>query len=228
MAKRTQASQAAADDSRIADFTKEEELTAYRSMLLIRRFEEKAGQLYGMGHIGGCHLYIGQEAVVVGMQMALKDGDQVITSYRDHSRTCWPAAWIEGVMAELTGRTPRLFQGKGVDAHVQPREELAAATASSVPRCRSAPASPSPTAIAAMTWSASPISARAPPIRARFTKPSTWRHVEAAGGVRHREQPVARHGHGGDPLACPCRGAVRPRRASAFPASRWTAWMCGR
>ena len=57
----------------------------YRSMLLIRRFEEKAGQLYGMGAIGGfCHLYIGQEAVVVGMQMALKKGDQVITGYRDH------------------------------------------------------------------------------------------------------------------------------------------------
>ena len=59
--------------------------TAYRDMLLIRRFEEKAGQLYGMGLIGGfCHLYIGQEAVVVGMQMALIDGDQVITGYRDH------------------------------------------------------------------------------------------------------------------------------------------------
>ena len=60
-------------------------LQAYRDMLLIRRFEEKAGQLYGMGLIGGfCHLYIGQEAVVVGMQAALKPGDQVITSYRDH------------------------------------------------------------------------------------------------------------------------------------------------
>jgi pyruvate dehydrogenase E1 component alpha subunit len=64
---------------------KEEELHAYREMLLIRRFEEKAGQMYGMGLIGGfCHLYIGQEAVVVGMQMALKEGDQVITGYRDH------------------------------------------------------------------------------------------------------------------------------------------------
>ncbi|HWC88901.1 MAG TPA: thiamine pyrophosphate-dependent enzyme, partial [Pirellulales bacterium] len=60
-------------------------LKAYHDMLLIRRFEEKAGQLYGMGLIGGfCHLYIGQEAVVVGMQMALSDGDEVITSYRDH------------------------------------------------------------------------------------------------------------------------------------------------
>ena len=67
------------------DFTKAQELAALRDMLLIRRFEEKAGQLYGMGAIGGfCHLYIGQEAVVVGMQMALKEGDQVITGYRDH------------------------------------------------------------------------------------------------------------------------------------------------
>src|SRR5258708_17386199 len=65
--------------------TREQELTALRDMLLIRRFEEKAGQLYGMGAIGGfCHLYIGQEAIVVGMQMALKKGDQVITGYRDH------------------------------------------------------------------------------------------------------------------------------------------------
>src|SRR5215831_11943694 len=69
----------------IVEFERGAELQAYRDMLLIRRFEEKAGQLYGMGFIGGfCHLYIGQEAVVVGMQMALKEGDQVITSYRDH------------------------------------------------------------------------------------------------------------------------------------------------
>ena len=72
----------------ITDFDKSTELEAYREMLMIRRFEEKAGQLYGMGFIGGfCHLYIGQEAVVIGMQMALKDGDQVITGYRDHGST---------------------------------------------------------------------------------------------------------------------------------------------
>jgi pyruvate dehydrogenase E1 component alpha subunit len=71
--------------SNTATFTKDEDLHAYREMLLIRRFEEKAGQMYGMGLIGGfCHLYIGQEAVVIGMQMASKDGDQVITGYRDH------------------------------------------------------------------------------------------------------------------------------------------------
>ena len=74
---------AAASDP-VPDFNKEQDLSAYQTMLTIRRFEEKAGQMYGMGLIGGfCHLYIGQEAVVVGMQMALKDGDQVITGYRD-------------------------------------------------------------------------------------------------------------------------------------------------
>src|ERR1700704_2668122 len=69
----------------VPEFSKDQELTAFRHMLRIRRFEEKAGQLYGMGLIGGfCHLYIGEEAVVVGMQMVLKPGDQVITGYRDH------------------------------------------------------------------------------------------------------------------------------------------------
>ena len=105
MAKRAQSGQAVAEDVRIAEFTKDEELAAYRSMLLIRRFEEKAGQLYGMGHIGGfCHLYIGQEAVVVGMQMALKEGDQVVTSYRDHGHMLACGMDPKGVMAELTGR----------------------------------------------------------------------------------------------------------------------------
>src|SRR5262245_37234816 len=67
------------------EFSKQQELYAYRAMLLIRRFEEKAGQLYGMGFIGGfCHLYIGQEAVVTGLKMALIEGDQMITGYRDH------------------------------------------------------------------------------------------------------------------------------------------------
>ena len=89
----------------IAEFSKDEDLSAYREMLLIRRFEEKAGQLYGMGFIGGfCHLYIGQEAVVVGMQMALKEGDQVITGYRDHGHMLATGMEARGVMAELTGR----------------------------------------------------------------------------------------------------------------------------
>ncbi len=98
----------------------------YRDMLLIRRFEEKAGQLYGMGLIGGfCHLYIGQEAVVVGMQAASEEGDTVITSYRDHGHMLACGMDPKGVMAELTGRRRRLFQGQGrLDAHVQRREEL--------------------------------------------------------------------------------------------------------
>ena len=86
-------------------FTKDQELHAFREMMLIRRFEEKAGQLYGMGAIGGfCHLYIGQEAVVVGMQMSLEQGDQIITSYRDHGHMLACNMDPKGVMAELTGR----------------------------------------------------------------------------------------------------------------------------
>ncbi len=94
-------------------------LKAYRSMLLIRRFEEKAGQLYGMGLIGGfCHLYIGQEAVVVGMQMAIGEGDQVITSYRDHGHMLACGMEARGVMAELTGREGGYSRGKGGSMHM--------------------------------------------------------------------------------------------------------------
>jgi pyruvate dehydrogenase E1 component alpha subunit len=103
----------------ITEFDKETELEAYREMLLIRRFEEKAGQLYGMGFIGGfCHLYIGQEAVVVGMQMALKDGDQVITGYRDHGHMLATGMEARGVMAELTGRQGGYSRGKGGSMHM--------------------------------------------------------------------------------------------------------------
>jgi len=97
-----------------------EELTkAYRDMLLIRRFEEKAGQLYGMGLIGGfCHLYIGQEAVVVGMLRAIGEGDQVITSYRDHGHMLACGMDPGGVMAELTGRRDGYSHGKGGSMHM--------------------------------------------------------------------------------------------------------------
>ncbi|SFJ13811.1 pyruvate dehydrogenase E1 component alpha subunit [Phyllobacterium sp. CL33Tsu] len=105
-------------------FTKEQELEAYRQMLLIRRFEEKAGQLYGMGFIGGfCHLYIGQEAVVTGMQMALKEGDQVITGYRDHGHMLACGMSARGVMAELTGRRGGLSKGKGGSMHMFSKEK---------------------------------------------------------------------------------------------------------
>src|SRR6188472_3544378 len=101
------------------EFTKEQELVALRDMLLIRRFEEKAGQLYGMGAIGGfCHLYIGQEAVVVGMQMTLKKGDQVITGYRDHGHMLACGMDAKGVMAELTGRRNGYSHGKGGSMHM--------------------------------------------------------------------------------------------------------------
>ena len=102
-----------------AKFSKEQELSAYREMLLIRRFEEKAGQMYGMGLIGGfCHLYIGQEAVVVGMQMALKQGDAIITGYRDHGHMLACQMDPKGVMAELTGRRGGYSHGKGGSMHM--------------------------------------------------------------------------------------------------------------
>jgi pyruvate dehydrogenase E1 component alpha subunit len=103
----------------VPDLGKEAELKAYRDMLLIRRFEEKAGQMYGMGLIGGfCHLYIGQEAVVVGMQLALTPGDQVITGYRDHGHMLACGMDPKGVLAELTGRRGGYSKGKGGSMHM--------------------------------------------------------------------------------------------------------------
>ncbi|MBP1887981.1 pyruvate dehydrogenase (acetyl-transferring) E1 component subunit alpha [Sinorhizobium mexicanum] len=105
-------------------FGREKDLHAYREMLLIRRFEEKAGQLYGMTLIRGfCHLYIGQEAVVVGMQMATKEGDQVITGYRDHGHMLACGMHPNGVMAELTGRRGGLSKGKGGSMHMFSKEK---------------------------------------------------------------------------------------------------------
>src|SRR3981081_88585 len=107
------------------EFTRDQELSALRDMLLIRRFEEKAGQLYGMGAIGGfCHLYIGQEAIVVGMQMALKKGDQVITGYRDHGHMLATGMEAKGVMAELTGRRGGYSKGKGGSMHMFSKEKF--------------------------------------------------------------------------------------------------------
>ena len=104
--------------------SKDELLQYYYDMLLIRRFEEKAGQLYGMGLIGGfCHLYIGQEAVVVGVQSTLKDGDAVITSYRDHGHMLACGMEARGVMAELTGRAGGYSKGKGGSMHMFSREK---------------------------------------------------------------------------------------------------------
>ncbi|SDF87528.1 pyruvate dehydrogenase (acetyl-transferring) E1 component subunit alpha [Sulfitobacter delicatus] len=102
-----------------------EELTSYyRDMLLIRRFEEKAGQLYGMGLIGGfCHLYIGQEAVVVGLEAAAEEGDKRVTSYRDHGHMLACGMDPNGVMAELTGREGGYSKGKGGSMHMFSKEK---------------------------------------------------------------------------------------------------------
>ena len=105
-------------------FSKDEDLSAYASMLLIRRFEEKAGQLYGMGLIGGfCHLYIGQEAVVVGMKLASREGDKVITGYRDHGHMLACGMDAKGVMSELTGRRGGYSRGKGGSMHMFSKEK---------------------------------------------------------------------------------------------------------
>lgn len=99
--------------------SKSELLQLYRDMLMIRRFEEKAGQLYGMGLIAGfCHLYIGQEAVVVGMRAAMQEGDQMITGYRDHGHMLACGMEARGVMAELTGRSGGYSRGKGGSMHM--------------------------------------------------------------------------------------------------------------
>src|SRR5947207_10607444 len=103
----------------IGEFDKDQELQAYRAMLLIRRFEEKAGQMYGMGLIDGfCNLFIGQEAGVIGMQLTLKPGDEVITGYRDHGHMLACGMDLKGVMAELNGRRGGYSKGKGGSMHM--------------------------------------------------------------------------------------------------------------
>ena len=100
--------------------SKDELLDFYQRMLLIRRFEERAGQLYGLGLIGGfCHLYIGQEAVAVGLQSAMKVGrDSVITGYRDHGHMLAYGIDPKLIMAELTGRAAGISKGKGGSMHM--------------------------------------------------------------------------------------------------------------
>ena len=104
--------------------SKDELIHYYREMLMIRRFEEKAGQLYGMGLIGGfCHLYIGQEAVVVGLEAAAEEGDSRITTYRDHGHMLACGMDPKGVMAELTGRIDGYSKGKGGSMHMFSKEK---------------------------------------------------------------------------------------------------------
>ncbi len=124
MATRKTSAKAADSSTGKANVSAEDMKTWYRQMLLIRRFEEKAGQLYGMGLIGGfCHLYIGQEAVVVGMEAAAKEGDKHITSYRDHGHMLVAGMDPKGVMAELTGREGGYSKGKGGSMHMFSREK---------------------------------------------------------------------------------------------------------
>src|SRR5918996_4490771 len=109
---------------RTAAYDREQLLEYYRDMLLIRRFEEKAGQMYGMGLIGGfCHLYIGQEAIAVGMQHAIEPGDSVITAYRDHGHMLATGMDPRGVMAELSGRATGYSKGKGGSMHMFARDK---------------------------------------------------------------------------------------------------------
>src|SRR6201992_2590899 len=99
-------------------------LKLYREMMLIRRFEERAGQLYGMGMIGGfCHLYIGQEAVITGMMSVAKDGDSIVASYRCHGHMLACDMDPKGVMAELTGRAAGYSKGKGGSMHMFSRDK---------------------------------------------------------------------------------------------------------
>ena len=108
----------------VREIAPEKQIELFKEMLLIRRFEEKAGQLYGMGLIGGfCHLYIGQEAVVVGMQEAITPKDSVITSYRDHGHMLACGMDPRGVMAELTGRVGGYSRGKGGSMHMFSKEK---------------------------------------------------------------------------------------------------------
>ena len=124
MATRKSAAQDKAAGKASGSASADELKSYYRDMLLIRRFEEKAGQLYGMGLIGGfCHLYIGQEAVVVGLEAAAEEGDKRVTSYRDHGHMLACGMDPDGVMAELTGREGGYSKGKGGSMHMFSKEK---------------------------------------------------------------------------------------------------------
>ncbi|MDX2112170.1 MAG: pyruvate dehydrogenase (acetyl-transferring) E1 component subunit alpha [Alphaproteobacteria bacterium] len=119
MPKAANTNKKSAEEASAKPVSKERALKLYRDMLLIRRFEEKAGQLYGMGLIGGfCHLYIGQEAVVIGMQSCITGDDAVLTSYRDHGHMIACGMDPKGIMAELTGRIGGFSRGKGGSMHM--------------------------------------------------------------------------------------------------------------
>ena len=162
----------------VPEFTKDDELRAYREMLLIRRFEEKAGQMYGMGLIGGfCHLYIGQEAVVTGINMAARPDDASITSYRDHGHMLAVGIDPKGVMAELTGRADGLSKGKGGSMHMFSTEKrFYGGTALLARKCPLVQVWHLPPNIGAKIVFPLPISATGPPTRAKSMRVLTWQN----------------------------------------------------
>lgn len=160
-----------------ANVSKDDLLHYYREMLLIRRFEEKAGQLYGMGLIGGfCHLYIGQEAVVVGLEAAAEEGDKRVTSYRDHGHMLACGMEANGVMAELTGRSGGYSKGKGGSMHMFSKEKHFygghGIVGAQVPIGAGLAFADKYLGNGRVTFA---ILAMARPIKGRFMKPSTWR-----------------------------------------------------
>ena len=214
----------------LAGHDREQLLTYYREMLLIRRFEEKAGQLYGMGLIGGfCHLYIGQEAVVVGVQHALKEGDSVITAYRDHGHMLVTGMDPRRVMAELTGRVTGYSKGKGGSMHMFARDKHFYGGHGIVGAC---------VPLGTGHRLRPPVSRGRRRLRdlsrRRRGQPGPGlrgvQHggpVEAAGGLRDREQPV-RHGHLGRSAPRPAPSSTAAARPTASRAGRSTAWTCSR
>ena len=206
-----------------------QELTAYRDMLLIRRFEEKAGQMYGMGLIGGfCHLYIGQEAVVTGVTMASAQGrgraDHRLSRPRPHAGHGLDP---KGVMAELTGRQGGLSQGQGrLDAHVLQRAPLlwrqrhrrrAGVARHRAGLCRQIQGR--------RLRQPRPISATARPTRARSMRASTW---PSSGSCRWSTSSRTTATAWAPRSSAPRRSRSLPSAAwaSTSPASRSTAWMC--
>ena len=198
-------------------------------MLLIRRFEEKAGQMYGMGLIGGfCHLYIGQEAVVVGMQMALKHGDQVITGYRDHGHMLACGMDPQGRDGRTHRPARRLFaRARAARCTCSPwRRASTAATASSARRSRSAPGSPSPTATASndnvcLTYFGDG-AANQGQVYESFNMAELWK-LPVVYIIENNRYAMGTVGHAllGDRPTSPSAGS-----RSTSPASRSTAWTC--
>ena len=202
-------------------------------MLLIRRFEERAGQLYGMGLIGGfCHLYIGQEAIAVGVQSVKQPGDQVITGYRDHGHMLAAGMDPKAVMAELTGRAAGASKGKGGSMHMFSTEHALLRR----PRHRRRPGQPRHRPGARQPLPRQQ-GGRLRLLRRRRGQPGPGlrelqhgRALEPAGRLRHREQPV-RHGHldralvVGDP---PLSSAAPASTSRARRSTAWTCWRCAR